>query len=170
MALESTSQDNAFLHRFLVNLSVLPVIILGFLMVMYALGFAPWQADFEEASNFDTVSHWNRMIGNDLPENRDVSRPPGYFMRRIFDMAVYASVIFGGMTIIALGFVNRAWVFLPMIGIGLYGLLYAATAGLTVGPIILAGGYAMVFFGAIFGWVTSPKKSQRTTMELNANG
>lgn len=169
MVLDSTSQENAFLHRFLVNLSILPVIVLGFLMVIFALGFAPWQADFEEATNFDTVSHWNRFTGNDLPENRDVERPSGYLVRRIFDGTIYVSVIFGGMTVIALGFINRAWVFLPMIVLGLYGLLYAATSGLTVGPMILAGGYAMVFFGAIFGWITSPKKSLLTT-EQNANG
>ncbi|MCI0711982.1 MAG: hypothetical protein L0154_17645, partial [Chloroflexi bacterium] len=110
-----------------------------------------------------------RFTGNDLPENRDLKRPSGYMVRRIFDGTIYVSVIFGGITVIALGFINRAWVFLPMIVIGLYGLLYAATSGLTVGPMILAGGYAMVFFGAIFGWVTSPKKSQLTT-EQNANG
>jgi hypothetical protein len=170
MALESTSQDNTYLHRFLVNLSILPVIILGFLMVIYALGFAPWQADFEGATTNDTVSHWDRLNGNDLPENRDVERADGYMVRRIFDGTAYVSVVLGGLTVIALGFINRAWVFLPMVAIGLSGLLYAATSGLTVGPMILAGGYAMVFFGAIFGWVTSPKKSQQTTMEHNTNG
>lgn len=140
-----------------VNLSVLPIIVIGYLLVILALAKFPWPADFVDAQVYNTASHWNRLTSNDLPAgyDKDTERPQGYTNRRVFDGLVYAAVVIGALSVLVLGIVNQAWGYLPMAGAGIYGLIYAATVGLTAGPLVLATGFALVTVGSLFGWLSS---------------
>lgn len=144
------------------NLASLPVILLGLMMVIFSLNAAPWPADYKDANQFTTATHRERLLGDDVPGDVDVERTSGYTMRRVLDGSIYVAFVFISLAWLTALVVHRDWVFLPMIGIGVFGVMYAATSGLTAGPLICGAGFALILFGAVFGWASSPKSRQYT--------
>jgi hypothetical protein len=53
-----------------------------------------------------------------------------------------------------LGIFNQNWLFLNLVFGGFYGVVYAASAGVTAGVVILGGGFALVLVGAVLGSLT----------------
>ncbi len=140
---------------FRVNLGSLPMVVIGFLIVIFALKEGPWKADYVNASPWDIVSHWQLATGDDTPDGREVERPQGYEMRRLLDFVIYGTIPLGAVTILLLGILNHPSLFAILMGIGFYGIVYAGSTGLTGGPLMTAGGYALILVSATLGWLTS---------------
>ncbi len=135
----------------------LPLLILGFFLVAFALFNAAWPPDYLNADPSQHVSHWNRMMGKDRPifngAEVEVERPPAYAARRIVDAVAYISVIIGVLLLLGLAWWGERVFYLPLMVIGLYGLFYAIGLGIVIGPILAAAGYTPIFLGAILGWL-----------------
>lgn len=152
---KSASYANTTQPIFRVNLGTLPMIVIGFLIVIFALREAPWEADYVNASPWDIVSHWQLATGDDVPDGMEVERAQGYEMRRLLDFVIYGTIPLGAVTILLLGIFNNPSLFAILMGIGFYGIIYAGSTGLTGGPLMTAGGYALILVSATLGWLTS---------------
>lgn len=140
---------------FRINLGTLPMIVIGFLLIIFALREAPWQPDYENVPAWESVTHWERAVGDDIPEGIEAERVGGYDARRLLDFVIYGTIPLGAITILLLGIFNNPSVFGILVGIGIFGIIYAGSSGFTAGPLMLAGGYALILVSAILGWLTS---------------
>ena len=140
---------------FRVNLGTLPMMVVGFLLIIFALREAPWEPDYENAPPWESVTHWERAIGDDIPEGIQAERPTGYAGRRLLDYVIYGTIPLGAITILLLGMFNNPTLFGILVGIGFYGVIYAGSSGFTAGPLMIAGGYALILVSATLGWLTS---------------
>lgn len=143
-------------QMFRVNFGTLPMIVIGFLIIIFALKEAPWEPDYVDAPPWESVTHWERALGNDIPaEGMEVERPAGYSARRLLDFVIYGTIPLGAIAILLLGIFNNPTLFGILVGIGFYGIIYAGSSGFTAGPLITAGGYALILVSATLGWLTS---------------
>ncbi len=129
----------------------LPLMIIGLLLVVIALLEGAWPADYENA-RYHYVSHWDRLTGNDAPDNLEVNRETGYYIRRTLDTIIYFMVLQGVVAVVGLAWLNERNLYLLLIVSGVYGILYAAGTGLVIGPILTATGFALVLWGAALGY------------------
>ncbi len=141
----------------------LPLMIVGLFIVVFALVNAPWPADFKDARNDQAVSHWQRMTGNDIPEELlqfGVERASGLRIRRILDALMYYMVFQAIVAIVGLAWIGERGLYWLLMISGIYGILYAAWLGILVGPILASCGFALVLWGAVFGWFSTQKLSE----------
>lgn len=141
----------------------LPLMVLGLFLMFFALISAPFPPNYINAPLTETVSHWERMTGNDVPEPLTpdspvpaIQRPPNYDLRRGVDGMAYLAVVQGVVAIIGLIWLHDKNLYLLLIVTGFYGAIYSAFLGLVLGPIILAFGSLLVLCGALLSWLTIP--------------
>lgn len=127
----------------------LPLVLVGLLVVVFALLQAAWPADYKNAS-YHYVSHWERLTGNDAPS--EVEREAGYNIRRTLDTLIYYMVLQSIVAVIGLAWLNERNLYLLLMVSGVYGILYAAGLGLVIGPILTAAGFGLVLWGATLGY------------------
>lgn len=151
-------------------LASLPLVIIGLLIVIFALLNAAWSPDYEGATfSNHRVSHWQRLGGNDLPEDslpdEEFERPSGYRLRRTLDALIYYMVFQAIVAVIGLALLNdRRLLFLLFIS-SIYGILYGVSMGIVIGPLLTIMGFALVLFSTIFGWFTSENHHPVTSSE-----
>lgn len=162
MTLSSTSPNVrpiTFKPAVLVNL---PLILVGTAIVVYAVINAAWPSDFVNAPYNQTVSHQDRLTGHDRPADWPVETPlprkSGYQLRRVLDGLVYYVLIQAVMAVIGLLIYGQRNFYLLLMVSGVYGIAYVAGLGVsTVGPLLSAGGFALILWGAVLGWLTSTR-------------
>ncbi|NDJ86059.1 MAG: hypothetical protein GYB66_09250 [Chloroflexi bacterium] len=131
----------------------LPLMVIGLFICLYALVNAAWPPDYANALPDASVSHRDRLIGNDKPEDvESVERETGYQIRRFLDALAYFMLIQSVVAIVGLAWFTERALYLLLMVSGLYGVLYAAGLGNIIGPILFAGGFALVLWVAVLGW------------------
>ncbi|MBI5930529.1 MAG: hypothetical protein HY862_14570 [Chloroflexi bacterium] len=154
----------------------LPLLILGFFLVAFALFNAAWPPDYLNADSGQHVSHLDRMLGKDQPifngTKVEVERPPAYLARRIVDAVAYISVIIGVLLLLGLAWWGERVFYLPLMVIGLYGLCYSVGLGIVIGPTVAAAGYTPIFLGAVIGWLMTdlPKHQNQENQQMTGIG
>lgn len=137
-------------------LANLPVISIGLLLMFFALLMSPFPPDYVGAPFGETVSHMDRLQGNDVPaEVENVERPPRYTLRRLIDGMMYIAIIQGILAIVGIGILAERNLYLLLIVTGFFGVVYSAFLGLVFGPILLGTGSAIVLWGSTLAWATS---------------
>ena len=134
----------------------LPLILMGLFLVVVALLFAAWPANYQDPPRSHFVSHWERLTGNDLPENiTEVERTGNYRIRRTLDAVIYYMVIQGIIAIIGLAWLEERFLYWLLMVSGLYGVVYAMGIGLIIGAMITLVGSTLILWGAIIGWLAA---------------
>ena len=135
----------------------LPLSIIGLFIVVYALLNAAWPPDYEGAAFQRGVSHIDRLMGDDAPEDVtiEIERSDGYRLRRVLDVLIYYMVLQSIVAIIGLAWLTERYLYGLLLVSGLYGMIYAATLGNVIGPILIIVGFALVLWGAVLGWLTT---------------
>ncbi len=136
-------------------LAGLPMALLGIFIVVLALLYMAWPPDFKDAPFNFTVSHWDRMAGSDVPAGQTVERPSAYPIRRGLDALAYYMVFQSLVAVAMLAWMGDRTMYLLLVVSGGYGMVYAASSGLYIGPIVAAVGYGMVLWSGILGWSAS---------------
>lgn len=136
-------------------LSGLPIALVGIFVVVLSLLYMAWPPDFKNVPYGYSVSHWDRMTGADAPEGETVERPTGYAVRRGLDALAYYMVFQSLVAIAVLAWVGDRTMYMLLIVSGGYGIIYTASTGLLIGPILAAVGYGMVLWLGILGWSAS---------------
>ncbi len=167
---EPTNQLTITDHQRSMILISLPLVILGLLIVIFALVNAKWSADYKGAEfSRERVSHWQRLSGNDLPEDplsdEEYERTDGYRLRRTLDALIYYMVFQAIVAVVGLALLNDRRLFLLLFISSIYGILYAASMGIIIGPLLTITGFALVLFNAILGWFTSENHYSSTQIE-----
>ena len=149
----------------------LPLLIIGFFLVAFALFNAKWPPDYLNSDPSQRVSHWHRMMGKDRPTLNgaeiEVERPPAYLARRMVDAVAYISIIIGVLLLLGLAWWGERVFYLPLMVIGLYGLFYSIGLGIVIGPIVAIAGYTPIFLGAVIGWLMT---NENTNTEIGFTG
>lgn len=151
-------------------LANLPITLLGVALVVWALVDTAWPADFVSAFPSDTVSHWERLTGNDAPEDRIVQRSGGYAIRRGVDALAYYMVFQSIVAIIGLAWFNDRNMYVLLLISGVFGVAYSASLGITIGPLIAAVGYGLILWSGVLGlysttdWTRSKKQLQSSSI------
>jgi hypothetical protein len=142
-------------------LASLPLITFGLFLIVFALVNAAWPPDYLNPPAGQTVSHWRRLIGDDVPgaPPPQVLRPVAYELRRLLDGLVYVGVMAGIVSVVGLGWFGERLYYLPLMVTGLCGLLYSAGLGIVIGPMLASAGFALVLLGAILGWLVTQRSS-----------
>jgi uncharacterized membrane protein len=151
-------------------LASLPLVIVGLLIVIFALLNAAWSPDYEGAAHRNQrVSHWQRLGGDDLPEDRlpdqEFERSSGYRVRRTLDALIYYMVFQAIVAVVGLALLNDRRLLLLLFISSIYGILYAVSMGIVIGPLLTIVGFALVLFSTIFGWLTSENHYSSTMSE-----
>ncbi|NDJ79171.1 MAG: hypothetical protein GYB65_23215 [Chloroflexi bacterium] len=152
-------------------LTVVPIVVLGLLMVTFALVAAPWPSDPSAPIADQTVSHIERLRGKQpeplpFPAEEEQDKNAAWYGRRVFDGMIWLLVVAGYLSVLALWrypqWLSATWVSLAWIMLGAVGVLYGALIGLYPGPILTAGGFALVLIGGGLGW-TSQRAGEHAT-------
>ncbi|MBN2305885.1 MAG: hypothetical protein JXQ72_15485 [Anaerolineae bacterium] len=134
----------------------LPVVTLGLLLVTLAVVFAPWPSDPPVYGQ--AVSHFERLRGKDIIPailtDRETDHTAGWYGRRLLDGLVLALLVMGyaNLFVIIRWRVWRALIALTLIGA--LGVAYSVSVGLYLGPMVMAGGFSLVLFGAGLSWAS----------------
>ncbi len=126
--------------------SLLPLIGIGFFIVLVALLFMQWPLPTAQTA---TDHQYNRMTGF-------LSGPTASLPGFALDALAYVLLLVGiGCIVIAW---RRAWPgpLLALTLIGVLGLAYVSSSALYTGPMISVCGFTMVLFGGLVGWVAVP--------------
>ncbi|PJF45207.1 MAG: hypothetical protein CUN55_00120 [Phototrophicales bacterium] len=144
-------------------LAGLPIGLMGVLLVVLALLYMAWPPNFKNAPSSYTVSHWDRMAGTDTPEGQNVERPSGYIIHQGLDALAYYMVFQSLVAIGGLAWTGDRSMYLLLMVSGSYGIIYTASLGLVIGPIVAAVGYGMVLWLGILGWSAHTSKESSTS-------
>lgn len=136
-------------------LSSLPITLIGVTIVVFSLLYAAWPPDYLDAHFTATVSHWDRLTGNDVPVGQTVERPSSYAIRRGLDALAYYMVFQSLVAVSVLAWAADRTMYLLLLVSGGYGIIYAASMGLHIGPILTVIGFAMVLWSGLLGWSAS---------------
>lgn len=148
-------------HRQNLILANLPITLVGVALVVFALLEAAWPPDFVAPLPVETVSHWERMTGNDMPANRIVERREGYAIRRGIDALAYYTVFQSVVAVVGLAWSGDRNMYVLLVISGLFGVAYAASLGIIIGPLIAAVGYALILWSGIFGMYSTVNWTNR---------
>lgn len=130
--------------------------VIGTGLVILALVAGPWPPDLLNARPGYTVSHQQRLLGKDAPEDAaEVERKPGYLLFRVFDGLVYVALSLVVIAMLALVFWRSRLFLMLMMVAGSYGAVYAMALGLIVGPQMAFVGFSCIFFAAVISWITT---------------
>ena len=157
-------------HQWSMILASLPLVIVGLLIVIFALLNAAWPPDYvgSEFRN-QRVSHWQRLGGSDLPEDvlpdQEFERSSGYRIRRTLDALIYYMVFQAIVAVIGLAILNDRRLFFLLFISSVYGIFYAASMGIIIGPLLTITGFALVLFSTVLGWFTSENHYSATSTE-----
>lgn len=149
-------------------LSGLPMALLGVALVMVALLFSAWPPDFEDSLLNDNVSHWARLTGNDAPPERIVMRPDFYPIRRGIDALAYYMLFQSLLAIAGLALSSDRHMYILLIISGVFGVVYAGSMALVIGPMIAAVGFALILWTGLFGWFSSGHTLPQTQSYRNS--
>ncbi len=130
-------------------------------MVVLALLYAAWPPDFVAPFPMENVSHWDRMTGNDMPDNRIVDRTDGYAIRRGIDALAYYTVFQAIVAVIGLAWTGDRNMYILLVISGLFGIAYSASLGIVIGPLIASVGYALILWSGIFGLYSTVEWTHR---------
>lgn len=129
--------------------SLMPLVLLGFALVLTALLLLLWPTGQFGEQNVQTIPHILRVVRPMIGESA-LNIP-----RRILDVAIYLVVIIG------IGFLVVAWrrgtrnSLLGLIGIAILGLSYVSGMALYTGPAVGTCGFLLILFGAMVAWIIS---------------
>jgi hypothetical protein len=134
----------------------LPVVALGLVLTTLALLALPWPSD--PAVYGETVSHFERLRGEGVrPLLVSVGasyKTTAWYARRVFDGIALGLVVLGYGGIAAIVGLNAWRVLAVFVPVGVVGVIYSASVGLQPGPMLMAGGFSLVLFGAGLGWAS----------------
>jgi hypothetical protein len=125
-------------------LAGVPVILAGLLLVTVAMLKAPWPSDPLSLVN-TTVSYSGRLRGLTITAS---SKTPEWYGRRVFDGLALGLLFTGYISVGLIIWANEWRVLIVLVLVGIGGVLYGGSIGLTIGPILTTGGFALVLFGA----------------------
>jgi hypothetical protein len=132
----------------------IPIITLGLLLVTIAMLLAPWPPDQAVSTN-RSVSYLERIAGRqiDVPTGQS-GKTLVWYGRRVLDVLLVCILVmgYGSMALLAWRSEHRALI--ALIVIGALGTLYTGFLGLYPGPILAAGGFALVLFDAGLNWAS----------------
>jgi hypothetical protein len=127
--------------------SLMPIVLIGFILVLLALLFLLWPAGSQGDDRRGAVQHLARML---MPGEG------GFNLARIFvDLGIYVVVVIG------IGFLVSAWrsgrrnVLVGLMVVGILGIAYASGMGLYAGPAVSICGFMFILFGGLVAWAAS---------------
>lgn len=139
----------------------MPVVLVGLLVVTFAMLVAPWPADPPSPVTGGTISFGERIIGRQgEPPAAESELDAVWYLRRGVD-GLMALVVLAGYAVVwaCLRFQRQLWLLMLVSG-GVVGMMYGAATGLYGGPIFVSGGFACVTFGAGLAWAAWPRTHQ----------
>jgi hypothetical protein len=142
---------NQFLRRS--GWASVPVVIIGLLLATFAVFKAPWPPDPTLPYSSITVKHQERLQGV-VPEPLDADKNLAWRGRRIMDRSVYDLLVIGFVGIVLAAWRHDRRLLLILMCVGGLGILYSASIGLYLGPILAVVGFSLVLFGAGLNWAS----------------
>lgn len=138
-----------------VIIASIPIILVGLLVVVFAMLRAPWPADPPSPATRGTVSFVGRVLGEQgNPPAAEGDRSAAWYARRVLD-GLTAVLVIAACAAVGLLLISPRQELVAALTVGaLLGVLYGASTGLYGGPMMTAGGFACVMFGAGLGWAT----------------
>jgi hypothetical protein len=132
----------------------MPIIVLGLIIVTFAVLKAPWPPDPRQYGR--TVSHFERLRGDQAESaaSENDSEDADWYWRRVIDGAVLLALVLGYAGTCALIGLNQPRVLPGLMANGLVGVICGAWGGLELGPMLTAGGFSLTLFGAGLGWAS----------------
>lgn len=137
-------------ERWLSLLGSVPVITLGLLLVTIAMLKAPWPSDPKSLTGA-TVSYSERLQGKPRePVNTEgkFEKSAAWYTRRVLDGLALGFVVIGYISLTLMIMLDEWRALIVLTLIGAVGTLYGGSVGLTIGPVLVIGGFALVLFGA----------------------
>ncbi len=141
----------------------MPVVIIGLLLATVAVFKAPWPGDPDLPAMGQTVSHAERMRGEQPVVGLEQKKTTAWYGRRVLDRLIY-DVLAMAYTCVLLS-LWRHDRRLPLIltALGGIGVVYSAFIGLYLGPILAVGGFSLVLFGAGLSWASQQRRMMTQT-------
>jgi hypothetical protein len=135
------------------------VAMLGLALAACAIFAGPWPSDPALPVSGFAVSHLDRAQGKQaLPAAGEPDRDAGWYFRRAFDAAVYGLLGVGMSSVFVMIRYGLRSTLAGLAFTGVVGTFYSAALGMYIGPILAMSGFALVFFGAVLGWLTGDKR------------
>ncbi len=140
------SNDSGITRQTLRDL--LPVIVLGFILVVIGLFVLLWPTGAWGTENNVSVPHLQRLLG-------DAGGSAVPLTRRILDASIYLVVLLGiGFVGVALRRSTRDTM-IGLIAVSILGLAYVSGQALYAGPMMSACGFLFILFGSFVAWIAS---------------
>src|SRR5450432_3349258 len=129
--------------------SLLPIVIVGFALVLVALLVLLWPNGQWGDDGVVTMPHIVRLMTPLLHEN-GVNLP-----RRILDIGIYAVVVAGLVLLVQAWRQGRRNALVGLMFVGILGLSYVSGMALYTGPMIGTCGFMLILFGGLVAWVST---------------
>lgn len=131
-----------------VMLGSVPIVVLGLLMATLTVVSSPWPPD--PAAYGQTVSFSERLRGKEVGfyGNDDAYKTSAWYARRVFDGMALGLLVLAYACTAAVVLLRVRWAIVMLVSGSLIGLLYSGSVGLDFGPMLMAGGFSLVLFGA----------------------
>src|SRR5579859_6368000 len=156
-------------------LSMIPLIVVGYVLVIVALLILPWPTGQYGEDDVKLVPHIARVIcplPDEVPADAhptttvlaftcypwDNARPN--LPRRLLDLAIYPVMIVGVYLLVTAMQRGTRGSLVALIAFSVIGLSYAGGLALFTAPAISIFGYLLILFGALIAWASFPPESE----------
>ncbi len=123
--------------------SLMPIVLVGFLIVLVALLFLLWPVD----SGTRTMQHLARIIA---PGDTEFG-----LARRLLDLGIYVVVMIGFAFLLAAWRDSKRNALIGLMAIGILGTAYGSGMALYAGPMCSICGFLLILFGGLVAWAAS---------------
>lgn len=135
-----------------------PVIIIGLLLATIALFKAPWPGDPDLPAIGQTISHADRMRGEQRIMRLEQKKTTAWYGRRLLDRLIYDVLAMAYACVLLSLWRHDRRIPLLLTALGGIGMLYSAFIGLYLGPILAVSGFSLVLFGAGLSWASQQRR------------
>jgi uncharacterized membrane protein len=133
--------------------SLLPLVILGFILVVFALAVLWWPTGNFGEQQVSIIHHISRLT-------RPLNNEDGLNLpRRFLDAGIYLIVLAGVVFLVTAWRRGTRGAVLGLIGVSVLGLSYASGMALYSGPMVSTCGFLLILFGAVVTWATLREES-----------
>ena len=142
-----------------VAVSGVPVVLVGLLLGLFAFVKMPWPPDQPPATRYGvTVSFFERLRGVQVGVPQDApaalsGKDARWQARRVWDGLALIALVVGLWSLPALLWRGNPAALGALVTVGVLGMVYTLTVGLSTAAAIAAYGFGLVFFGAALSWL-----------------
>ena len=142
-----------------VAVSGVPVVLVGLLLGLFAFVKMPWPPDQPPATRYGvTVSFFERLRGVQVGVPQDApavlsGKDARWQARRVWDGLALVALVAGLWSLPALLWRGNPAALGALVTVGVLGMVYTLTVGLSTAAAIAAYGFGLVFFGAALSWL-----------------